>query len=138
MKLPLCSCEAINDSTSPRNSSSPEHARETNELRSSGRYVIAELKISFTCCQRSGVIQYLWLNQVSKFRRAGIIEIPSLQLPSQPGTGHFPVALDGRMPDSEHFSDFFNRKPGKEFQFDNPALLRVDMCELIERFVQGK
>ena len=30
MKLPLCSCEAINDSTSLRNCSSPEHACEMN------------------------------------------------------------------------------------------------------------
>src|SRR5678815_2627023 len=57
IKPPLCSCDAINDSTSLRKSSSPEHAREMNRPRSSGRYVIAELKISLTCCQRSGVIR---------------------------------------------------------------------------------
>src|ERR1051325_9900229 len=56
MKLPLCSCYEINDSTSLRNCSSPEHACEINELRSSGAYAIAELKIALTCCQRSGVM----------------------------------------------------------------------------------
>src|SRR5215210_6184248 len=56
MKLPLCSCDAINDSTSLRKFSSPEHASRMNGPLSSGRYISAELKICFTCCQRSGLI----------------------------------------------------------------------------------
>src|SRR5688572_12089109 len=76
MKFPLCSCDAINDSTSRRKFASPEQASERNESRSSGRYESAELKISLTCCQRSGFISLclLQLEHPDVTRGLGIFE----------------------------------------------------------------
>ena len=51
---------------------------------------------------------------------------PSLQLSPQPGAGHFPIALDCSVADAEDFRHFFNGKAAKKFEFDDPALLRID------------
>ena len=55
----------------------------------------------------------------------------------QPGFCHGPVALDGSRRNSKNFRRIFNRKSGKESQFYNPALLRVELREIAEGLIEG-
>src|SRR5262249_50891993 len=56
IKSPVSSCAASSDSTSRRNSSAPAQASSRKAERRSGAHSHAALKSSFTCRQRSAVI----------------------------------------------------------------------------------
>src|SRR6266404_1618860 len=57
MKLPVCSCELIRDSTSLRRNSSPAQASSRKRARWLDSRSRAEWKRFLTCCHLSGVIR---------------------------------------------------------------------------------
>src|SRR5712691_4557312 len=76
MKLPVCSCEVIRDSTSLRSNRSPAQASSRKRARWLDSRSSAERKRFFTCCHLSGVIRNS--DKVTILRSTGAAtELPS-------------------------------------------------------------
>src|SRR5687768_793156 len=134
MKLPSFSCDVISDSTSERSSSSPRQACDRKTPRCSGKYLIAESKISLTCCQRSGVIRPYYtplaiyaahIFQFPHYRKLvcdlRLCRVTSsgeaaqlFKLAAEPCAGRFPLSFHGRMTDAHHFGGFVDGKTAKK------------------------
>src|SRR6266487_4324415 len=75
MKLPVCSCELIRDSTSLRSNTSPAQASSRKSARWLDSRSRAEWKRFLTCCHLSGVIRNRQGDDCEEY--GGATELPS-------------------------------------------------------------
>jgi len=58
-------------------------------------------------------------------------------LSSEPGLGNVPIAFGGGTGDTEDFGGFFSGQTAEEAEFDEAALLLVDLGEGLEGIIEG-
>src|SRR4051794_34100593 len=110
------------DATSARSSASSPHASLTKAERREASHSIASPTICLIFCHCSGFAAMTF----------------SLQLAGQPGLRHIPIPLYRRFGNAQFSRNFLKLKAAKETHFHQPALLLVELCQPLQRFIQGK
>ena len=60
-----------------------------------------------------------------------------LDLLMEPGFGHAPFSLHRSCRYSQSFGCVFDCKAAEDAKLNHPALLRVNCCQVVERFIQN-
>src|SRR5712691_3312650 len=59
----------------------------------------------------------------------------SAEFSPQPGLSYIPVTFDRSLRYVQHFGSLFHTQPAKESQLHYLALLRIDLCQFVQRFI---